>query len=561
MKLVQVEIRNYRSIDHIVLSFPTFYSAICGKNDSGKTNVLRAMRTIFDDVSMFGQEDSLSFKDDLPKWRGKEKEKDVEIAVTMRFAVDPEKDAGLYRFVVTYLKIKGSGDPLVVELRNMADAEFPEGRVGVSVEGEEIEGIEAQEVLQKIKSSDVILFHNSTERGLPFFFHGRRQFPTELSLGDSDQLDAAKQKLNNTVNRIAKKHQREVEELLGRLREKYKVGFSFPKIDPSRVPFSVTLGDSQMSVPLESWGSGTQNRTHILLTIFKARQISQGEDSAAKITPVLILEEPESFLHPAAQAEFGKILQDMAEEFGVQVIVTTHSPYMLSQRAPTSNVLVQRHHERQKIRDTRLIDTSGEKWMEPFGLALGIDNQEFLPWRAALFSEHAKLLLVEGDTDKEYLELLRSPDHGARALKFDGDIVAYGGKEAIKQRFLLSFVKGRYEKCFVTFDLDVRSEVEPTLKAMGFVEQADYLAIGIDEPGRKAIEGLVPESVRGAVYSAHTALVDQAMSGTGKEKNDGRNALKKLVLEHFKKVALPGDEFYKNFYALTKSIDKALGIK
>jgi hypothetical protein len=37
-----------------------------------------------------------------------------------------------------------------------------------------------------------------------------------------------------------------------------------------------------------------------------------------------MIEEPECFLHPSAQAEFGRILRDLAEEFQVQVIITTH---------------------------------------------------------------------------------------------------------------------------------------------------------------------------------------------------------------------------------------------
>jgi len=48
----------------------------------------------------------------------------------------------------------------------------------------------------------------------------------------------------------------------------------------------------------------------------------ESEPSASKITPVIIIEEPESFLHPSAQAEFGRVLHDFAEEFQVQVIVT-----------------------------------------------------------------------------------------------------------------------------------------------------------------------------------------------------------------------------------------------
>ena len=347
--------------------------------------------------------------------------------------------------------------------------------------------------------------------------------------------------------------------MLGRLKEKYTVGFTFPKIDPSQIPLSVTLGDARMSVPLENWGSGTQNRTQILLNLFKARQVSQAETSASKITPILVIEEPEAFLHPSAQAEFGNVLQDLSEEFKVQVIVTTHSPYMLSQAAPSSNLLLERRFERQKMRETQCIDTSGDKWMEPFGIALGIDNDQFLPWQKALFSKHDKLLLVEGETDKEYFELLRDDRHGGRALRFEGEILSYGGKEIVKQRFLLNFIKNRYKKCFITFDLDVRDEVEPCLLDVGFEKDKHYNAIGLDEPGKKAIEGLVPDSIRSAVYAANPGLVDQAMNGSsGKEKNSARNQLKKLILEQFKKTAIPGDEHYKNLYIVAKHIDRAL---
>ncbi|HKV81875.1 MAG TPA: AAA family ATPase, partial [Candidatus Sulfotelmatobacter sp.] len=253
-------------------------------------------------------------------------------------------------------------------------AESPEGVTYLHVSGQRVENLESQNVIQKLQSSAAVLFHNSTDNRFPFYVEGRQRFLSELSVGDNDRLDEAKNKLNNTVNRIAKRHQEEVGELLGRLKEKYTVGFTFPKIDPSQIPLSVTLGDARMSVPLENWGSGTQNRTQILLNLFKARQVSQAETSASKITPILVIEEPEAFLHPSAQAEFGNVLQDLSEEFKVQVIVTTHSPYMLSQAAPSSNLLLERRFERQKMRETQCIDTSGDKWMEPFGIALGIDN-------------------------------------------------------------------------------------------------------------------------------------------------------------------------------------------
>ncbi|MCB2037157.1 MAG: AAA family ATPase [Ottowia sp.] len=92
---------------------------------------------------------------------------------------------------------------------------------------------------------------------------------------------------------------------------------------------------------MDNWGSGTQNRTLILHRLFRAKQLSETEASASKLTPLIVIEEPESFLHPYAQAEFGRVLQDLAGEFGVQVIVTTHSPYLLSLTVDSSAQLSQ----------------------------------------------------------------------------------------------------------------------------------------------------------------------------------------------------------------------------
>jgi len=560
MRLRKLTIKNYRSIEEISATFPTYYSAICGKNDSGKTNALLAIRSMFgtDDSDPFLREYSISFKDDLPQWIAKDS-KDRVIEISLELCVDQDSDNGLHSFLTTYLKLPESTAPLLMTLRSTYSADAPGGTKSIEVSDKKAERIEAENVLQKLESSSVVLFHNSTEKSAPYFIvHGRRQFPIELSLGDSEQLDTAKSKLNATVNRIAKRHQKDVAELLGRLKEKYKIGFSFPKFNPSEIPLSVTLGDSRTTVPLENWGSGTQNRTQILMALFKARQVSQSEASATKITPILVIEEPEAFLHPSAQAEFGSALQAMAEEFQVQVIVTTHSPYMLNLAEPSSNLLLERRYEYHKMRQTVLVDTSGDKWMEPFGLALGINNEQFIPWREVLFSKHDRLLLVEGDTDKEYFELLRDKRHGNRALQFAGEILSYGGKDSIKPRFLLNFIKNKYKRCFITFDLDVRQEVEPCLTDVGFEEGAHYCAVGVDEPGRKDIEGLVPDNIRSAVYSANPGLVAQAMNGLPKERHSAKNKLKELILQEFKRVAIPGDEHYKGLYSLARQVDKAL---
>ena len=60
----------------------------------------------------------------------------------------------------------------------------------------------------------------------------------------------------------------------------------------------------------------------------------------------------------------------------------------------------------------------------------------------------------------------------------------------------------------------MRNEVERCLTALNMKKEQDYLAVGIDAPGKRAIEGLLPENVRSAVFSKYPDLVMAATSGT-----------------------------------------------
>ena len=47
MRITKLYIQNFRSIENLSLDFPHFYTAICGKNDAGKSNVIRVLRLLF----------------------------------------------------------------------------------------------------------------------------------------------------------------------------------------------------------------------------------------------------------------------------------------------------------------------------------------------------------------------------------------------------------------------------------------------------------------------------------------------------------------------------------
>jgi len=563
VKITAFNIRNFRTLEDVKLTFPSSYAAICGPNDSGKTNVVRAVRALMKEETPFQMisfdvEEELSLKEDYPKWKDTPPDEKT-IELTMELEVDEHRDTGLYQFLTKQLSLEEPPQLLAVEIQVVHGSDRAEPSVTVNCMGKAYADLEAQQVLNRLQTSRSILFHNSTQADPRFPFRAHAGGFMRAEGAEHEALvTSMKKTVNKGLNKISKQHQQEIEGLLGRLETKYKVGLSMPAFDFSSVPFSVTLGQKKFDVPLEDWGSGTKNRTLVLMTLFRAKQLSEAAASAQKITPVIVIEEPESFLHPAAQAEFGRVLHDLAEEFQVQVVVTTHSPYLLSVDSPESNILLRRRLRYKQLRETERIETSGENWMEPFGLALGLQSDEFKPWKQLLLAPSDSILLVEGDTDKAYFEMLRDEGHGTNRLAFDGEIVSYGGTGSLANTVLLRFIKNRYKRLFVTYDLDSEKKVAKTLNALGLEKKKHHLPVGTNAAGKRDIEGLLPAEVTTAVHAANPDLVQAAIQGTKEERESAKNNLKSRMLAEFQAKATPGAEHYSGFYPLVKSINKAL---
>jgi energy-coupling factor transporter ATP-binding protein EcfA2 len=554
MRITRLATKNYRTLENLDLSFPAFYSAICGRNDSGKTNVVRAIRCLMKEEEPFRYigEPEFSLNTDFTKWvdGGDPKVRSIRVAIDL--SISPESDTGLFEFLREYLGLGAVPGELglTVEVTHSSDGVAVE----VSTGGQRFDGLKAQEVLKKLQTSRTFLFHSSTDPD-PRFRRRFRGVLADITEEYTSKLEQSKKSLDRVLRRIAREQQEEIEDLLGRLADRYKVGLTIPSLDIKYFPYELTLGDRKVEVELDEWGSGTRNRTMVLLTIFRAKQVAESPTSASKVTPVIVVEEPESFLHPLAQAEFGRVLQDLSEEFRVQIIVTTHSPYLLSQDRPESNILLKRRVTRGQLRATERADTTGANWMEPFSLALGIADDEFRPWRELFFSRPEALLLVEGDTDREYFTLLRDPAHGDHRLAFEGEVFPYGGRDTLKNQALLKFIKDRFGAIFITFDLDAEGVVERPLQALGFEKRRSYLPVGVDAPGKKNIEGLLPESVRTAIYAENPDLV-QALTGSTDERREAHGKLKRLLLDRFKRDARPGAD-YENLYEVARIINRA----
>ena len=558
MKLEQVDVKNYRTLEDISIKFNGYYTAISGQNNAGKTSLIKVIRYLFRDNTheyyFYRREVEINYRDDKTQWVTG----NPDIEFIYQLSVHPEQDPGLFQFIEKFSeeKLPLNATTLVIRiLHKLKD----ESECIASINNKELTGFASKEILQKLKSSNLAFMHDSASHVMPFYStSGRYMHELMFSEDEIKQINDEQRKLQSKIKSISKPHKIELSELLGHLEEKYEVDFSIPDgMFSGPLPFAINLKDRNVDVPLNEWGSGTKNRTQIMMSILQANRI-RSKDDENKITPFIIIEEPESFLHPSAQAEFGRVLMDLANQLNIQTIVTTHCPYMLCQHMPSSNILLTRKILRGKPKETELVQVANETWMEPFSKILGLDNSEFSAWKNILITDKKSVLLLEGEIDKQYFEYIQSLGIPGFSIPANVDIVAYEGKDALKNAILLKFFVERFKKVLVTFDLDAKADLERIMNQIGLIEGKNFLMVGANKPGRQCIEGLIPERILSKVYSSNTDLVMQLTSQDNKERKSAKNNLKAKILAEFKSDKSITADDLKLFLPIFRAIKKQL---
>lgn len=556
MKLEKLAVKNFRTLEDIQVTFAGYYTAISGQNNAGKTSLIRAIRHTFRDNSkelfFMHRRDEISHGDDRTHWvKG-----DQEIVFEYDTSVSSKDDPGLFQFIEKFNEEKLKAETARVRIRVCYKANEANQSL-VWVNDKELSTYASKEVLQKLRSSTLAFMHDSSRHHASNFGFGGRELHELMFTSDEiKQIGDEARKVQRKIKGISKAHRAELTQLLGHLEEKYEVDFAIPEgVFTGSVPFAVNLRDKNVDIPLSDWGSGTRNRTEIMMSILQANRIRSKPDEN-KITPFIIIEEPESFLHPSAQAEFGRVLMDLANELQIQTIVTTHSPYMLCQRSVASNILLGRKLAYGKLKHAEVIEVDEANWMEPFSSILGLKNTEFEAWKDVLFSANHCVLLVEGAIDKAYFEHINSLRLPNLTLPSGVDIVPYEGKDALKNTILLKFILAKFKRVLVTFDLDARAELEKVMRQLDLVEGTGFLVIGQGKPGRECIEGLVPERVLSKVHGQNTDLVMQLSAADASARRSAKNSLKQKVLAEFKADSNITKDDLKGFLPVFRALER-----
>lgn len=534
MRLLKIETKNFRTLQNVKINFLSNYCTISGKNNAGKSSIIKLFLNLSQKESSRWLDEDFSFdyKDDKTQWIKSQEN----INVYYEFEISKQDDPAFITFLekISSKQIETNKSILTMHL---TISSIDNILTKTKINNLELDPQVSSEIFSKLRNSNFLFHHNSAGGEDVYLGRGWKKSLYEVLLSDVEQkqLSKAAKTLESKIKKLAREHKENLNLLLGRLVEKYDVEFSvLQKYISRRHIFGVTLNDKKVEVPLNDWGSGTQNRTHILISILHAKRIKDKESSQDKITPIVVIEEPESFLHPSAQSEFGKILRDLSLELGIQIIVTTHSPYMLNREDPSSNTLLSRVHRKRKNPETVVVDTSGANWMMPFAEHLGIPMSELKELKS-LFFKAQKVLLVEGDIDKDYFEFLREHPIGTDVLDPDIAIIPYGGYGTLTNGLSLKFILSNYEKFLITFDLDAFSKVKKTLEGIGLKEKTDFLSVGLPKPGYESIEGLLPNRILASVHGCHTELVMKLSNPDHERRKEAKDELKKLLLTEFKK--------------------------
>lgn len=213
-----------------------------------------------------------------------------------------------------------------------------------------------------------------------------------VSIGNSEKKIS--EIIDVEISTLLMKKEEEINELLlpeikrflpeiSRISLTHKLG----KLEINRKVFNleVQIQDKNNSkIMLNKKGDGSKRR----ITFALLRHVEKNDEGKKKL---YLFDEPDTHLHVKAQYELMSIIETLKQNN--QVVLTTHSPFIINYISPKKIIVFERNNTQ-----TSAFKLSSQCDLETLLKELGIENSNLFFTR--------KILLVEGESDKEALKLL-----------------------------------------------------------------------------------------------------------------------------------------------------------
>jgi len=381
MRISKLRIKNYRCIKDTKELFPTKLFALIGKNNSGKSTVGRALQVFWGEVEITPEDfhkctsDSIEIQVTLTDFveDRDEKYKDKDGNICIIFKCEKNKNPA-YQIKGSVIKAPTIKKDILPELLVIPAIRNPENESTAGAKSylkqlislilKEQEKAETEEGVSIDKLENKKLGEVSEEEIQLFLEHKRKSEIVNLS-----------KNVNTNFQRILSDTNKTVE--------------ISPKGDLSKfyTEYSTKIKDKDLEKHVEdgvnilSCGTGLQS-IYILSLLQTYADMRKCNDS------ILLIEEPEVYLHPDFQRKMFAALRGIASDN--QVIYTTHSPIMIGELWADDSVRLVTLKEGQTIVETVNIESVISE--------LGIRYEDVLNPNLIAF--------VEGKTDTEFFEFL-----------------------------------------------------------------------------------------------------------------------------------------------------------
>jgi len=389
IRIKKVIIKRYRSIMDMVLQIDDSnnYITICGENNTGKTNTLRAIDLFFNPEKYIAENDSPNHKYHGSRGGSVFPEITIEFETDDKDKIQIKKEfsyEGIRKITGTKLKVPGFRD----KNENMKEKDIQAFLKRINFFFIESVNISLPKLINAV-IDDIydIEYEKSQFRGLK----------KELKESFDNYING----LLEILNRLAD----EINPVFQQYNEDWGVGFDVPTditkfrdLITDDVQFYI---NDQANKRIEAKGAGLQRLAYILLHF---RIIEKIKNKSV----ILLIDEPDVYLHQGLQKKLFYDLQSITNK--AQTFVTTHSPIFIDTYSMKNVFLLDleikpRYFKRKKetfnILETKIVNIDNEDGGKKIKEYLGITDDDY-----ELLDRYN--IIVEGETDKKYLEELLS---------------------------------------------------------------------------------------------------------------------------------------------------------
>ncbi|OJV28679.1 MAG: hypothetical protein BGO32_02370 [Bacteroidetes bacterium 37-13] len=407
IRIKKIQIKRYRSINDLTLNIDESYniSTICGRNNVGKTNVLRAIALFFNEIEY-------DKKIDMPERKQFTGGSSKFPVITIWF----EEGSDKYEISKNYDTPKESKEDFLFDgIKNGTNLTEKE----IIIFLKKIEFFYLESINISFPKTIGLLINED-------FFEiefGKTRLSKEKKK-IKDNLVKAQIGIQKVLNDLVK----EINPIFKEFENNWGIDFDVPK-DYNRfrellsndINFRL-IDDTQ--TPIQSKGSGLQRLAHILINLRIIQKLSENGKNC-----ILLIDEPDIYLHSGLQ----KILKQKINELSsnVQIFITTHSKLFIDTYTMKNVFLldldVEKKYSKRKEKysndlSTYLIDYTEVSGQQKVKNSLGIQDDDYL-------SISPVNIIVEGREDVKYLSSL------FKVFGFeDHNFIPAGGAQNIKNQ-------------------------------------------------------------------------------------------------------------------------------